>query len=272
MEKIMNGKAHPWFIHKASKIDEFRLFIFHHAGGGATYYMPMLDQLSDGISVYIMQLPGRENRISDDMYDDLNHLIDDLTDILLPYLDKPFAFFGHSMGAMISFELTHILKKSYGISPEHLFLSSMCAPHLTKKINVKSLSDEQLLLKVFDLGGTGTEISRDQKLVSLILPTLRKDIKLCDDYYCNSAEALNVPVTILGGHQDTAVLIGDLLEWDRYFKNAFHVCLFKGNHFYFREDYSMLASTIIKTIKNGKEAIRVELAEMNYKAGEDYHV
>ena len=258
MQKIINTrpknvKIHPWFIHKLSQIDETRLFIFHHAGGGATYYMPMIEQFSDDISVYIIQLPGREYRISEHAYDDLNCLLDDLTDVLLPHLNKPFAFLGHSMGAMIAFELTQRLNVSYGIAPQHLFLSSMCAPHLAKKINCQSMSDEQLLSKVLDLGGTDSELSQDRKLMTLILPALRKDIALCDHYACSSSEALDVPVTILGGHEDAVVPIGDLLEWDRYFKNAFQVCVFQGNHFYFKEDYPLLALAIMKRIKTGKE-------------------
>jgi len=255
MEKIRNVKMQPWFIHRSSSIDKLRLFIFHHAGGGATYYMPLLEALSEDISVYIVQLPGREYRISDDMYDDLNHLLDDLTDVILPYLDKPFVFWGHSMGAMISFEFTHRLNESYGMAPEHLFLSSMCAPHLTKKINGSNLSDEQLLSKVLDLGGTDTEIWKDHKLMALILPTLRKDIELCDRYNCSCTKVLDVPVTILGGHQDMAVPIRDLLEWDRYFNNMFHVCVMKGNHFYFKDNFPILSSTIMKMIKMDKKQL-----------------
>lgn len=253
MERVSNVKIQTWFIEKKSQADEERLFIFHHAGGGATYYMPILKGLGDCFSIYIVQLPGREYRIKDDTYEDLELLLGDLTEALLPYLDKPFIFWGHSMGAMISFELTHRLKDSYGIAPRHLFLSSICAPHLSKQNNYQSMPDHQLLSKVFDLGGTDADVTKDNKLMAMILPTLRKDLQLCDSYKCQRSEALDVPVTILGGHEDKVVGIGDLLEWDRYFKNTFEVCVFKGNHFYFRDDFPLLAATIRKAIGDDGE-------------------
>ncbi len=253
MKKISNIKLQPWFIERKSLIDEERLFIFHHAGGGATYYMPMLKYLSERVSVYIVQLPGREYRIKEDTYDDLNLLLNDLTEELISYLDRPFVFWGHSMGAMISYELTFRLKDSYGIAPKHLFLSSICAPHLSKKNYYYNLSDRELLSKVFDLGGTDTHASKDNKLMALILPTLRKDLQLCDNYQYKSNEALNVPVTILGGDKDGAVSISDLLEWDKYFKSSFSVCLFKGNHFYFRDNFSLVADIIMKEIEKSWE-------------------
>lgn len=249
MERYVNVKTQKWFIEKSSQMDEFRLFIFHHAGGAATYYMPMFKYFPENFGIYLVQLPGREYRINDKFYVTLNTMIDDLVEVIKPYLDKPFAFFGHSMGAMIAFELTHKLKETYGKIPRHLFLSSMCAPHLEKKSNYQSISDQQLLSDVFDLGGMNLEASKDKKLMNLILPILRNDLQLCDDYYCCSREPLNIPVTILGGHDDKVVNACDLLEWDKYFKNVFNVCIFKGNHFYFKDDFPLLVTTVMKMLR-----------------------
>ena len=96
MEKTANVKLKKWFIEKKSEADEERLFVFHHAGGGATYYMPLLKELAGRYSVYFVQLPGREFRINEPAYESWDKLLDDLTEALLPYLDKPFTFFGHS--------------------------------------------------------------------------------------------------------------------------------------------------------------------------------
>ena len=252
MEATSNIKVQTWFIERKSLKDEERLFIFHHAGGGATYYTPILKNLSDRISVYIVQLPGREFRIKENAYDNWDVLLNDLTEALAPYLKKPFIFFGHSMGAIISYELTHRLNKRVGIKPRHLFLSSLPAPNLSRQ-SYYYLPDDQLLVKMFDLGGTDVNASQNNKLMSLILPTLRKDLYLCDNYKNLHNEKLNVPVTILGGDEDNVVSIGDLLGWEKYFANTFDVCLFKGNHFYFRNHFALLASIIMKSIGGSRE-------------------
>ncbi|EHJ51985.1 thioesterase II family protein [Streptococcus macacae] len=241
-----NIKLQTWFIESENSKENERLFIFHHAGGGASYYMPLLDYLSSYFNIYLIQLPGREHRIKESPYNDLEQLLSDLETVLLPYLDSSFIFLGHSMGAMIAFELAHRLKELYGKKPRHLFLSAMRAPHLSKEEKYRHLPDEQLLSKVFDLGGTQQELSNDKKLVSLILPTLRKDLELCDNYQYRRNIKLNVPVTILGGHKDKVVSIHDLLAWDSYFEDKFNVCVFKGGHFYFKDCFELLSSTLIK--------------------------
>lgn len=246
MKSYSNLKTHKWFIEKKTQADEYRVFVFHHAGGGASYYMPMLKYFSENVSVYLVQLPGREYRINDRPYNFLNPLLDDLIEAMKPYLDKPFVFLGHSMGAMIAFELVHKLRDTYGLTPKHLFLSSKCAPHMEKKYKYQNLSDNQLVLKLFDFGGMDIELAKENKLMKMILPILRKDIQLCDDYQCCRSEVLDVPVTILGGNEDQDVNLSDLVEWDKYFNNEFNVCIFKGNHFYFKDDYSLLVSTIMK--------------------------
>ncbi len=242
MEKTANVKLKKWFIEKKSEADEERLFVFHHAGGGATYYMPLLKELAGRYSVYFVQLPGREFRINEPAYESWDKLLGDLTEALLPYLDKPFTFFGHSMGAIISYELAHRLKKR-NIAPKHLYLSALAAPNIPRN-DYSMLPDEELLDKVFDLGGTDSDASLNSKLMAMILPTLRSDLRLCDTYKSAECEKLDIPVTVLGGDDDNVVGIGDLLEWEKYFGGFFEVRLFKGNHFYFRDQFANLAKVI----------------------------
>ena len=239
MERADNIKLRKWFIEKKSGLDKERLFVFHHAGGGATYYMPLLKELSDKFSVYFVQLPGREYRIEEQAYDNWELLLDDLTEALVPYLDKPFVFFGHSMGAIISYELTYRLKKR-GFAPKHLYLSSLASPN-SPRDNYSKLPDKELMEKLMDLGGTDKESSLNSKLMAMILPTLRKDLHLCDTYRCSIKEKIDVPVTMLGGDKDLVVNPDDLLEWKEFFSGPFELHIFEGNHFYFRNQFSDLA-------------------------------
>ena len=241
-----NIKLKPWFIESHISEDKDCLFVFHHAGGGASYYTSLFPYLNQDFNIYLIQLPGREYRIKEKAYDKLEDLLEDLESTLLPYLDRPFMFLGHSMGAMLAFELTNRIKRAHGKRPKHLFLSSMRAPHLSTKEDYHLLSDKQLLSKIFDLGGTGREISQDEKLMSLILPTLRKDLALCDNYRCSNNLNLDIPVTILGGNRDDAVSVKDLLAWNSYFGDEFKVRLFDGGHFYFRDSFEELTSIILE--------------------------
>ncbi len=233
MEKNFNARKNLWFIERRSPRDDIRLFVFHHAGGGASYYASLFAKLQDKYSIYIVQLPGREYRIDEPIYDSWDNLLNDLSQVITPYLDKPFVFWGHSMGGIIAYELTQIIKKEKGILPKYLFISSCSAPGVRKN-NYSKLSDVQLLKRIFALGGTDCEVMENNTLRSYILPILRKDFFLCDNHEFLITDILNVPVTILGGLEDESVGVDDLLNWKKYFDNAFSICLFKGNHFYFK--------------------------------------
>lgn len=242
MERADNIKLSKWFIERKSKVDKERLFVFHHAGGGATYYIPLLKELSDEKSVYFVQLPGREYRIEEQAYDDWEILLNDLCEALIPYLNKPYAFLGHSMGALISYELAYRLKIR-GLAPKHLYLSSLSAPSSSGD-NYSKLPDKELIEKLIDLGGIDKESSNNSKLMSMILPTLRSDLHLCDIYRCNVKEKLDIPVTILGGDEDHVVNPDNLLEWKECFSGFFELHIFNGNHFYFKNQFSVLASVL----------------------------
>ena len=241
-----NIKLKPWFIENHISENKDCLFVFHHAGGGASYYTSLLPYLNQTFNIYLIQLPGREYRIKEKAYDKLEDLLEDLESALLPHLDRPFMFLGHSMGAMIAFELTNRIKRFYGKRPKHLFLSSMRAPHLSTKEDYHLLPDKQLLSKIFDLGGTSPEVSHDEKLLAMMLPTLRKDLTLCDNYRCPKNLDLDIPVTILGGYRDNAVSVKDLLAWNSCFGDKFKVRLFDGGHFYFKDSFEELASIILE--------------------------
>lgn len=245
VKQTSNVKLRKWFIERKAEEDKERLFIFHHAGGGATFYMPMLKDLIDKYSVYFVQLPGREYRIEEPVYKDWDSLIEDVKEQLLPYFDKPFVLFGHSMGAIIAYELSCRLDEM-GIRPKHLFISSISSPDVPKK-KYSGLPDDVIIDDLLDLGGMDSEVVANNKLISMVLPTLKNDLYLCEKYKHKVYKKLNIPTTILIGNSDKVISMEDVANWNQFFEGKLDYKIFQGNHFYFRNKYSELANVLSTT-------------------------
>ena len=122
-----------WFPNfSKSDSKKFRLFCFPYAGGSSYFYTKWRDLLPDNIDLCPVQLPGRANRIGEECFSDIEPLVSQLAELIYPLLDMPFAFFGHSMGGLISFELTKLLEDDK-VRTNHLFLSSIKAPQISAR-------------------------------------------------------------------------------------------------------------------------------------------
>lgn len=237
-----------WFTPISTLEETCILFCFPYAGGGATTYYSWKKYFKNtNISLCPVRLPGRESRLSELPYRRMSHLIEDLTEVIHPYIQQPFAFFGHSMGALISYELTKSIYERYQVLPNHLFLSARYSPHLRKTpTNKYLLPDNELLEEIRKLGGTKEEILKNRGLVEMILPIIRSDFELIETYEYISSDPLSVNTTILGSIKDELVNIEELLAWKKLFTGStFSVRLFEGNHFY-HENYAERISSIIK--------------------------
>ncbi|MCL2933156.1 MAG: alpha/beta fold hydrolase [Trichodesmium sp. MAG_R03] len=138
LETVETKEGSDWIAyHKPKPNASIRLFCFHNLGGSASMYRQWSDALLPEIEVLPIQLPGREQRLQEQPFTDFASLIEILADFLSPYLDKPFAFFGHSMGSYIAFELACVLEKQYNLKPIHLFLSGL--PPLSENAWLKTL-------------------------------------------------------------------------------------------------------------------------------------
>jgi medium-chain acyl-[acyl-carrier-protein] hydrolase len=213
-----------------------RLFCLPHAGGGAGSYREWVAGLAPEIEVLPVQLPGRETRFFERPFANIEPLLKALLDGLRPYLDKPFAFFGHSLGALIAFELMRHLQDD-GYAPAHLFVSGYGAPHLPGNLPpMHHLADDQFVAALQELNTMPTAVLENEELLTLLLPLLRADFAIYEQYQFEVAAPLNCPITILGGKADVLVPPEMLAPWNEHTTQPGEVRLFEGGHFYLHEE------------------------------------
>lgn len=207
-----------------------RLFCFPYAGGGATIFRSWPEYLPAEIEVCPVRLPGRESRLLEQPISHLPSLISVLASGLFPYLDKPYAFFGHSMGALIAFELASYLRHCASRNePLHLFVSGHRAPQLPDPNEpVYHLPEAELIERLRHLQGTPEEFLNNQELLRLFMPMLRADFTLCETYVYQQTPAFPYPITALGGLQDPVVSRESILSWEAQTSSTFNACFFDG--------------------------------------------
>ncbi|MEV0407203.1 alpha/beta fold hydrolase [Actinoallomurus sp. NPDC050550] len=214
-----------------------RLLCFPHAGGGAAAYADWPDGLGPDIEVCAVQLPGREARIGLSPFQNVEELVAALEASVGAELDRPFALFGHSMGALAAFEFARRLREGGRPMPVHLFVSARPAPHLPPpRSGAHLLSDDRLLERVRELGGTPPEVLADARLMRLVLPVLRADFAVNDGYLHRPGQPLDCPVSALGGRADAEISPAALAGWRTHTTGSFRMRLFEGGHFYLRDE------------------------------------
>jgi medium-chain acyl-[acyl-carrier-protein] hydrolase len=226
-----------------------RLFCFPHAGAGALTFRPWTSGLPAECEVNAIQLPGREMRMAESPITDLSALVSTLTGVLYPYrLDKPFAFFGHSLGALIAFELARNLRNTYNLSPIHLFASGRIAPHLKDaRPPIHALSKSEFVDKLRELNGTPDEVLDSPEMAPL-LHTLRADFALNEAYSYQPGPPLGVPISAFGGVEDTKVSEQELMGWQMHTSKAFKLRMFPGDHFFINSARAAVLQAIVQEL------------------------
>jgi len=212
-----------------------RLFCFPYAGGGAAIYRAWPDGLPSTIEVCAVALPGRGGRLGEAPFRDLSALVETLSDALLPGLDRPFAFFGHSMGALVAFELARLLRRQHRPNPAHLFVSGRAAPQLRRASStIHHLPREGFLEGLRLLNGTPPEVLGNAELLDVALPALHADFTACAEYVYAPDAPLACPISAFGGEEDPEVAEEDVGEWRDQTVRAFSMRIFSGDHFFLR--------------------------------------
>lgn len=215
-----------------------RLFCFPFAGGGAEFYRDWAALLPKEVEVWPVQLPGRSFRMMESPIDAMGPLVESLADAISPYLgDMPFAFFGHSMGALVSYELTYFLRESRLAMPVTLFLSGRSAPSHTVGSLKHLLPDHDLVEELKKFDGTPRAVLDSPELLALILPILRNDLKLLETYSFDSNRApLDIPLHVSGGDTDRLVPVESIRDWSSVSTAPTDVQVWSGGHFYLTKD------------------------------------
>jgi medium-chain acyl-[acyl-carrier-protein] hydrolase len=236
----------PWLLcPRPNRRALLRLFCFPYAGGGASIFRAWPERLSASVEVCAVQLPGRANRLGEPPVTCLQSLAQSLTQALRDYLDKPFAFFGHSLGAILGFEAARHLRKEYDLLPTHLMVSGARAPHVLRvESPTYDLPESAFLEELRRLNGTPAEALANDELMRLMLPLLRADFALVQTYKYRDELPLACPITAFGGRQDPGVEQRHLQYWAQQTTARFSLHLLPGDHFFLRSAESALLEII----------------------------
>ncbi len=230
-----------------------RLFCFPYAGGGASVYRRWPAGLPASVEVCGLRLPGHEGRFREPAFTRLTPLVDALAEALLPALDRPFAFFGHSMGALIAFELARRLHRDGRPTPRHLFLSARAAPQLHRPDPCHNLPEPLFREHLRRLGGTPPEVLEHPELMKLLLPMLRADFAVCETYVHQPDEPLGCPITAFGGLDDPLPRREQLEGWRAHTRAGFRLHMLPGNHFFLHSAEPRLLQVLSEELTNGDD-------------------
>ena len=250
IKKDVVNKKNPWIPQfKPNTQAKLRLFCFPYAGGTTYIFHQWSNFLPHNIELCPVELPGRRTRFKETPYQSIDSLLDGLSTALMPYLDRPFAFFGHSMGGLVSFELTRLLRKSYNLSPKHLFISGYRAPQLPNpNPPISHLDDTDFKEELIKLGGTHPEILKNAEIMELLIPLLKADFAIVENYTYQNEPPLDIPITAFGGTIDPRASQGELEAWKSQTSANFELHMFDGGHFFIDEQKSQLLGYIAQIV------------------------
>ncbi len=223
-----------------------RLVCFPPVGAGASFYSSWGAAWRQ-VEVCAIQPPGHEQRICEEPISQMQEAVEQLLQAI-PF-DKPVAFFGHSLGALIVYELTCRMEQEGMDLPRHLLLSACPAPQVHRlKRSRHLLSDAELIRYLSILGGTPEDVLNHKELMAVALPIIRADFKIADDYRFEQRRSLPVPITAFGGAQDAEVTVEEVAAWRSCTAATFRVKIFPGNHFYLHTQLTQLKQEILNDL------------------------
>lgn len=225
-----------------------RLICFPHAGGGAAAFTDWAQLLPAEIELAAVQLPGRQNRITEELFTEVEPLVNVLCQAMRPVLDGNVAFFGHSGGATLAFEVARALRQRGLPGPTRLFLSSEPAPGPRRVRRLHDLPDEEFRAEVLRMGGIEPEIASEEDIMQVLLPTLRADFALWEEHQVAGGAPLDIPITVLGGRGDDRAPADLLLQWQDFTTAGLTSHLYDGGHFYFLDRLDEVIGVMSRTM------------------------
>ena len=227
-----------------------RVFCLPYAGGSASAYRLWSRFAPLDIEVCSVELPGRGTRFGEQAYVRMDDLVGDLARSMQPFLDRPYTVFGHSMGGLVEFELTRRLRTLGAQAPEHLIVSAASDPSSRQapQSPLHLASDALVMAKLRSLNGTPAVLLDNDEFMRLMMPTIRADFAVLETYRYRAQEPLAVPITVLGGTQDTTVCCTGLAGWSQLCTRGFGLQMFDGDHFFLHDFGPELVSLVTKSL------------------------
>ncbi len=230
-----------------------KLFTFPYAGGSAMIYKQWPQRLSSSIELIPIELASRGKRMFDPLYEDMEAMVQDAYDMVSAKIDGPYALFGHSMGSIIAFLLSHKLEFQLGQPPEHVFFSGRGAPHLREREikNYHLMGDDEFEKEVISLGGTPPEFFDHPELLELFLPTLKNDFMLAEtDITKYKFNPLECDISVFLGKEEE-VTAEEGHGWIRHTEGKCNITYLPGGHFFIHEHFPAMIQEINHTLTSG---------------------
>jgi pyochelin biosynthetic protein PchC len=240
----------PWLQRFAQPAGtRYRLVCFPHAGGSASFYFPLFKALRGVADVLAVQYPGRQDRLSERCIENIEGLADGIFTSLRPLTDAPLVLFGHSMGAVLAFEVARRLERvSGGSQLLGLVSSGRRAPSVYRCERVHQRDEAGLIAAIGELSGTDTRLLADGQMRRMLLPSIRSDYKAIETYRYQPGPELACPVCVLVGTTDPLVTEDEARAWRRHTTGRFSLRRFPGGHFYLSEQWNSIVSALAEEI------------------------
>lgn len=243
-----------WIVRRgAAGVARMRLFCFPFAGGGASTFLSWPKLLPPGVELCAVQLPGREGRAAEPPLSDWPTLMDQLAAAIGPWMDLPFAFFGHSLGAAVAFGLSVRLHQEGRAGPRRLWVSGRPAPHFRREPPIHHLPEPEFVDELRKLDGTPEEVLQSAELMEILLPVLRADFGLSESHRCPEGVSLPIPLCALAGERDPYTPPHKVEGWREYTTSSFRKTFFPGGHFFLNENRDAVLAEIRRTLHSDLE-------------------
>lgn len=242
--------ANPW-TKDPDPTARARVLCFPYAGGGSVEYRQWAPLArAAGVEIVPVVLPGRESRLAEPPFRVMAPLIEAMVGGLRPHLDRPFAVFGHSMGALVAFAAVRALRRLGLPLPTHLFLSQRRAPHLPDRLPpIHGLPEPAFLAALQErYQALPAELLARPDVLAVFLPALRADFCLLETWVCPEEPPLPVPITALAGASDATLAPGDVEGWERHTVGPFALRRFPGGHFYHRAQKEAVLDVVLRAL------------------------
>ncbi|MEU9250397.1 alpha/beta fold hydrolase [Streptomyces sp. NPDC048270] len=225
-----------------------RLVCLPHAGGSASFYFPMSKALAPAVEVLAIQYPGRQDRRHEPNVPSLPDLADRIFAAVGGLDDKPLALFGHSMGAVLAYEVALRMQDAGLPSPVRLFTSGRRAPSCERDEGVHTQSDEHMVAELRKLSGTSAAMLNDPELLEMIMPAIRSDYRAVETYRYEPGRRLDCPVTVITGDSDPRVSVDEAAAWEDHTTGPTDLHVLPGGHFYLVEQSTRVAALLAERL------------------------
>ncbi|MFE0027837.1 thioesterase II family protein [Amycolatopsis sp. NPDC059021] len=225
-----------------------RLVCLPHAGGSASFFFPVAKALAPAVEVLGVQYPGRQDRRHEPPLDSIDALAGRILEVLRHFDDRPLALLGHSMGAIIGYELALRMADAGLPAPVHLFASGRRAPSRYRDDDVHDVSDDRLVAELRKLGGSDAAMLADPELLEMILPAIRGDYRAVETYRHEPGRKLDCPITAFTGDRDPRVSVAEARAWAEHTTGPAELRVLPGGHFFLVDQAAAMIATMTEKL------------------------